>query len=85
MTNNNLEGQRYLRLDLYHCCMDVVVAEINKLCSVDKHFCFADGKVRLGQCFWHLPVLRVSMDGLEIAATTMCHTDEFPVYECPKD
>jgi len=81
MTNNNLEEQRYRRLDLYHRCMDIVVAEINELCSVDKHFRFADGKVRLGRCFWHL----LSMDGLEIAATTMCHTDECPVCECPKD
>jgi hypothetical protein len=73
MTNNNLEGQRYRRLDLYHRCMDIVVAEINELCSVDKHFRFADGKVRLGRCFWHL----LSMDGLEIAATTMCPAGTF--------
>ena len=25
-----------------------------ELCSVDRHFRFADGKVRLGRCFWHL-------------------------------
>jgi len=41
MTNNNLEGQQYWRLDLYHSCMDIVVAEINELSSVDKHFQFA--------------------------------------------
>jgi hypothetical protein len=65
MTNNNLEGQQYRSLDLYHSCMDIVVAEINELCSVDKHFRFADGKVRLGLCFWHL----LSMDWLELAAS----------------
>ena len=81
MTNNKLEWQRYRRLDLYHRCLDIVVAEINDLCSADKHFRFADGRVREGRCFWHL----LSMDGLEIAATTMCHTDECPVCECPKD
>ena len=26
LTNNNLEWQRYRRLDLYHRCMDIVVA-----------------------------------------------------------
>ena len=56
--NNNVECQRYRRLDLYHR-MDHVVDEINELCSEDKYFRFADGKVRLGQCFWHL----LSMDG----------------------
>lgn len=81
MTNNKVEWQRYRRLELYHRCMDIVVAEINELCSADKHFRFADGKVREGRCFWHL----LSMDGLEIAATTMCPTDECPVCECPKD
>ncbi len=80
-TNNNVEWQRYRRLDLYHRCMDYVVDEINELCSEDKHFRFADGKVRLGRCFWHL----LSMDGLEIAATTMCGTDDCPVCEVPKD
>jgi hypothetical protein len=61
--------------------MDPVVEEINQLCSEDNYFRFADGKVRLGRCFWHL----LSMDGLEIAATTMCSTDECPVCEVPKD
>lgn len=81
MTSNKVEWQRYRRLELYHRCMDIVVAEINELCSADKHFRFADGKVREGRCFWHL----LSMDGLEIAATTMCPTDDCPVCECPKD
>jgi hypothetical protein len=35
----------------------------------------------LGRCFWHF----LSMDGLEIAATTMCSTLDCPVCECPKD
>jgi len=73
--------QRRMAEVLYHCCMDPVVEEINQLCSEDNYFRFADGKVRLGRCFWHL----LSMDGLEIAATTMCSTDECPVCEVPKD
>ena len=83
ITNNNVEWQRYRPgcLELYHCCMDNFVAEINYLCSEDKYFRFADGKVRLGLCFWHL----LSMDGLDIAATTMCSTCDCPVCECPKD
>ena len=52
-----------------------------QLCSEDKYFRFADGKVRLGLCSWHL----LSMDCLEIAATTMCSTDDCPVCEVPKD
>ena len=80
-TNNNVEWQRYRRLDLCHRCMDHVVDEINQICSEDKYFRFAEGKVRLGRCFWYL----LSMDGLEIAATTMCTTDYCPVCEDPKD
>ena len=75
------QQQRRMAEVLYHCCMDPVVEEINQLCSEDNYFRFADGKVRLGRCFWHL----LSMDGLEIAATTMCSTDECPVCEVPKD
>ena len=80
-TNNNVEWQRHRRLELYHRCMDPVIAQINTLCSEDKYFRFADRRVRLGRCFWHL----LSMDGLEIAATTMCSTNDCPVCECPKD
>ena len=57
--------------------------EINQLCSEDKHFRFSDGKIRLGWCFWHWHLL--SMDGLEIAVTTRCGTDDCPVCEVPKD
>ena len=78
-TINNVEWQRHRRLDLYHRCMDLVIANINKLCSADKYFRFADGRVREGRCFWHL----LSMDGLEIAYSTMCPTDDCPVCECP--
>lgn len=77
-TNTSTGWQRYRRLDLYHRCMDHIVAEVNQLCSEDKYYVFADRKVRLGRCFWHL----LSMDGLEIAASTMC--DTCPVCECPK-
>ena len=79
-TNNNVGWQRYRRLDLYHRCMDLVIAEINELCSEDKYYRFADGKVREGRCFWHL----LSMDGLEISYTSMCPTDDCPVCECPR-
>ena len=80
-TNNKVEWQRHRRLELYHRCMDPVIAQINTLCSEDKYFRFADRKVRLGRCFWHF----LSMDGLEIAATTMCSTLDCPVCECPKN
>ena len=60
--------------------MDTVIAEINELCSEDRYFRFADGKVREGRCFWHL----LSMDGLEISYTTMCPTDDCPACECPR-
>ena len=80
LTNNNAAWQRHRRLDLYHRWMDPVVAEINELCSQDRYFRFADRKVRVGRCFWHM----LSMDGLEIAATTLCSADECPVCECPK-
>ena len=43
------------------------------------HSIFSPGKA--GQCFWHL----LSMDGLEIAANTMCSTYNCPACECPKD
>ena len=81
LTVDNVAWQRHRRLDLYHRCMDPVIAELNELCAEDKYFRFADKKVRQGRCFWHL----LSMDGLEIAATTMCSTNDCPVCECPKD
>ena len=80
-TNNNVAWQLYRSLDLYHRCMEKVIAEINDHCSEDRHFRFADGKVREGQCFWHL----LSMDGLEISYTAMCPTNDCPVCERPKD
>ncbi len=78
---NNPEAQRYRRLNLYHSCMDMVVAEINERCSEDRHSRFANGRVREGLCFSHL----LGMDGLEIAATSMCDTDQCLVCKCPKD
>ena len=36
ITNNNIEWQRYRRLEFYHRCVDYIVAEINQLCSEDK-------------------------------------------------
>ena len=81
LTNNNVEWQRYRRLEIYHRCMDPVVDEINQHCSEDKHFRFADGNVSKELCFWH----PLSMDGWEIAATNICSTDYLPVCECPMD
>ena len=46
-TNNNVEWQRHRRLELYHRCMDPVIAQINTLCSEDKYFRFADRRVRV--------------------------------------
>lgn len=80
-TNSGKKWQAARRLELYHRCMDHVVADINALCSEDKYFRFADKLVRKSRCFWHL----LSMDGLEIAASTMCGTDNCPVCKCPKD
>ena len=79
--NTDKDWQAARRVELYHRCMDPIIEEINTLCSADNHFRFADKLVRKGRCFWHL----LSMDGLEIAASTMCSTRDCPVCECPKD
>ena len=42
------------RIDLYHRCLDPIIAEINVLCTEDKYYRFADNKVRKGRCFFHL-------------------------------
>jgi hypothetical protein len=68
-------------LVLYHRCMDIVIAYISELCSEDRHFRFADGRVREGLCFWH----HLRMHGLEISYPIMCPTDDCPICECPKD
>ena len=61
--------------------MDHVNDEINELCSEDRYFRFADGKVRLGRCFWHL----LGMGGLEFAVTRMCSTHDCPMCEVPNN
>jgi hypothetical protein len=61
--------------------MAPIVAEVNDICSTDRHFRFADKVVRCGRGFWHL----LSLDGAEIAAATTCGTDNCPTCECPKD
>ena len=79
-TNTDKEWQRLRRLSLYHRAMDHIVADVNQMCSIDRYYRFADKVVRPGRAFWHL----LSMDGAEIAAATLCGTDNCPTCECPK-
>ena len=79
--NTNEEWQTFRRMDLYHRCLDPIIAEINALCTEDKYYRFADNKVRKGRCFFHL----LSLDGAEIAAATMCSTEKCPTCECPRE
>ena len=69
------------RLDLYHCSMDHIIADLNELCSKDIYLRFADNLIRLSRAFYHLLVL----DGAEVAAATMCDTRPCPVCTCPHD
>jgi hypothetical protein len=80
MTNNSVEWQRYSTIVAWTLLLKKSISFALRT-TTSAAFRFADGKVRLGRCFWHL----LSMDGLEIAATTMCSTDECPVCEVPKD
>lgn len=80
-TNTSKDWQAYRRSALYHSAMAPIVAEVNEICSTDRHFRFADKVVRCGRGFWHL----LSLDGAEIAAATTCGTDNCPTCECPKD
>jgi hypothetical protein len=57
-----------------------IVADVNDLCSTDRHYRFADKIVRCGRGFWHF----LSLDGAEIAAATLFGTDKCPTCECPK-
>ena len=78
--NTDKEWQRLRLLSLYQRAMDHIVADVNEVCSMDRYYRFADKVVRLGRAFWHL----LSMDGAEIAAATLCGTDNCPTCECPK-
>ena len=64
---------------------------MNDICSMDRHFQFADKVVRLlsldghllsldgaEASIWHL----LSLDGAEIAAVMTCGTDNCPSCEC---
>ena len=65
----------------YHSAMaPIIIADVNDICSMDRHFRFADKVVRRGRGFWHL----LSLDGAEIAAATTCGTDNCTSCECPK-
>ncbi len=50
------------RLDLYHCSMDHVIADLNELCSKDIYLCFADNHIRLSRAFLHVLVLDGAAD-----------------------
>jgi hypothetical protein len=67
-------------MGLYHSAMAHIIPEINDICSKDDYYRFADKLVRQGRGLWHL----MCMDGAEIAAATMCGTDNCPTCECPK-
>ena len=60
--------------------MAPIIADVNDICSTDRHFQFADKLVRRGRGFWHL----LSLDGAEIAAVTTCGTDNCSTSQCPK-
>ena len=72
--------QALRRMALYHSAMAHIIPEINHICSKNDYYRFADKVVRQGRGFWHL----LCMDGAEIAAATMCGTDNCPTCECPK-
>ncbi len=80
-TNTDETWQRLRRLNLYHRCMDPVIAEINERCKIPRYYRWAHKLVRLGQAFWHI----ISTDGLEIEATALSSTITCPTCECPKD
>lgn len=79
-TNTSKEWQTQRRLALYHSALAPIIDEVNEICSKNAYYRFADKLVRQGRGFWHL----LSMDGAEIAAATMCSTDNCPTCECPK-
>ena len=79
-TNTSKDWQAQRRMGLYHSAMAHIIPEINDICSKDDYYRFADKLVRQGRGFWHL----LCMDGAEIAAATMCGTDNCPTCECPK-
>ena len=63
--------------------MAPIIADVNDICSTDRHFPFADKLVQRGRGFWHL----LSLDDAEIAAATTCGTDNCPTChwcQCPK-
>ena len=61
--------------------MAPIDADANDMCSMDRHFRFADKVVRRRRGFRHL----LSLEGAEIAADTTCRIDNRPTCESPKD
>ena len=74
-TNVTKDWQAHRHCALYHSAMAPIIADVNDICSSDRHFRFADKVVRHGRGFWHL----LSLDG-----ATTCGTDNCPSCECPK-
>lgn len=79
-TNTSKEWKTQLHLALYLSAMAPIIKEVNEICSKNAYYRFADKLVLQGRGFWHL----LSMDGAEIAAATMCGTDNCPTCKCPK-
>ena len=79
-TNTSKKWQAKRSMAIYHSAMAHIIPEINEICSKNDYYRFADKLVRQGRGFWHL----LCMDGAEIAAATMCGTDNCPTCECPK-
>jgi hypothetical protein len=57
-----------------------IVADVNELCLIDRHYCSADKIVQCSPGFWHF----LSLDGAVISAATLCGTDKCLTCECPK-
>ena len=85
-TNVSKDWQAYRCCALYHSPIAPIIADVNDICSTDRHFRFADKLVRRGRGFWHL----LSIVGAEIAAAAAmkCDTDNCPTFQnlpMPKD
>ena len=57
-----------------------IIPELNDICAKDDYYRFADKLVRQGRGVLHL----LCIDRAEIAAATMCGTDNCPTCECPE-
>ena len=78
-TETDEDWLRHRQLELYHCSMDHIIADLNRLCFSNIYLRFDDGVVRLCSAFYHLLV----MDGAEVAAALLCDVNQCPVCTCP--